>query len=183
MIPIPPQVFIFAAEHGGKILLGLLAIAIVIGGYLYWENTKINEGMRIKGQEWAEANAKIAQQAQEIIDAANRRNALEREADRKRNMEAITSYVNYSKDLEYKLSTTPKRVFVPVKSDSKTCDSALPGKADVPQVPTRRGESIEWAELGEETVRTLQSNTNEVERMAWLLADAQRQIKLCSTIQ
>lgn len=183
MIPIPPQVFIFAAEHGKKILLGLLAIAIVLGAYGYWKHTVYAAGAEDKLREWREYNVLKQHEAQQMIDAANRRNALEREADHKRNLEAITSYVNYSKNLEYQLSATPKRVFVPVKPNSKTCDGAMPGKADVPQVPTRRGESIEWAELGEETVRALDGNTAEVKRMAWLLADAQRQIKLCSTIQ
>jgi hypothetical protein len=183
MIPIPPQVYVFILKYGQKLLIGLLVLSIILAGYFYWKHTVFKEGAKQKEHEWIEYNAKIAQQAQEIIDAANRRNALEREADHKRNLEAITSYVNYSKDLEYKLSTTPKRVFVPVKSDSKTCDSALPGKADVPQAPDRRGREVEWAELGEETVRTLQSNTAEVERMAWLLADYQRQIRLCSTVQ
>lgn len=183
MIPIPPQVYVFILKYGQKLLIGLLVLSIILAGYFYWKHTVFKEGAKQKEHEWIEYNAKIAQQAQEIIDAANRRNALEREADHKRNMEAITSYVNYSKNLEYQLSTAPKRVFVPVKPDTKTCDGTVPGKADVPQAPDGRGGAVEWAELGEETIRTLQSNTAEVERMVWLLADAQRQIKLCSTVQ
>jgi len=183
MIPIPPQVYVFILKYGQKLLIGLLVLSIILAGYFYWKHTVYAAGAEDKLREWREYNTLKAHEAQQMIDEANHRNALEREADHKRNMEAITSYVNYSKNLEYQLSTAPKRVFVPVKPDTKTCDGTVPGKADVPQAPDRRGREVEWAELGEETVRTLQSNTAEVERMAWLLADAQRQIKLCSTVQ
>lgn len=183
MIPIPPQVFVFAVKYGQKILIGLLVLSIIIGAYFYWKHTVFKAGAQEKQREWAEYNLLKEREAQQIIDAANRENARLRNEDRKRYIGAINSYVEYNQTLERKLADTPKRVFVPVKSDSKTCRETVPGKTDLSQAPDRRGSAVEWAELGEEATRTLRATTAEVERMAWLLADAQRQIKLCSVVE
>lgn len=183
MIPIPPQVFVFAVKYGQKILIGLLVLSIIIGGYFYWKHTVFKAGAKEKEREWAEYNLLKEREAQQIIDAANRENARLRNDDRKRYIGAINSYVEYNQTLERKLADTPKRVFVPVKPNSKACDSALSGKTNVPQAPDGRGIETQWAELGEETVRTLQSNAAEVKRMAKLLELAQEQIKVCSTVQ
>ena len=183
MIPIPPQVFVFAIKYGQKILIGLLVLSIIIGAYFYWKHTVFKAGAEEKQREWAEYNLLREREAQQIIEAANRENARLRNEDRKRYIGAINSYVEYNKTLESKLASSPKRVFVPIKSDSKTCRETLPGKANIPEAPDRRGREIEWAELGEEATRTLRTTSAEVERMAWLLADAQRQISICSKVE
>lgn len=183
MIPIPPQVYLFAIKYGQKLLIGLLVLSIILAGYFYWKHTVFQAGAKEKEREWAEYNAKIDAEARAKIDAANRENVRLRNEDRKKYIGAINSYAEYNKTLESKLANTPKRVFVPVKSDSKTCGSALPGKTNVPQATDGRGGAVEWAELGEEATRTLRATSAEVERMAWLLADAQRALKECSVIE
>jgi len=59
------------AKYAMQILGGLLATALVIGGYYYWKHSVASEAIAERDEQWQERDRKDVQHAAEIMAAEN----------------------------------------------------------------------------------------------------------------
>lgn len=171
MIPLPLAKF--GVQYGTKILSGLLAIAIIWGGYIYWEHKQEKEGMAAERADWMDREAKINAKSEAIIELKQ----YEFERDLKKYKEErdheLNEYRQYSQKLERDLADAANhRLLVRTKANNKVCPNAGQSSAEVSQGNSARWQASDWAELAEEDSRAIQVTAIEAQKMANICAQA-----------
>ncbi len=183
MIPIPPQVFLFAIKYGQKILVGFLAVALVAGAYFFWEHKQEKEGRDKERLQWEERDRATVAKSVKLLQQANEENARLRELDQQRNLEAIKNYAQYNQKLERDLADNiNKRLRIRATCPSGSINAA-PVKTDLPERANPRNERTDWAELAESDSRAVWRTAYEVDRMSFLCKQAIHSIEQNYTLK
>ncbi len=179
MIPIPPQVFIFAAKYGLKILAALAIIAAL--GYTYH---KIDQGGYDRATALYEArDAKDAIKAADILAKAKKS-----VADKAKENDNILIGVLTHNDEQIKnliserdaALTRSLRINTKANADSR---NTLPGKASVLESDAGRGESACNQELASDNQRKLVYAEYQIARLADLHLSCVAQIERTHTLK
>lgn len=143
-------------EFGMKIMSVLVALLLVIGGYLYWKNNIVSEALNKSNAKLIEQSDALIKEKEEEVNKAKKQ-ILERTAN------AIQIYSKHYDDLRAAADRVPERVFINTKNNCGG-DSMSGTTKDRPKSEERLGRSSK-AELPRENIRELDKTIRMIEKM------------------
>ena len=179
MIPIPPQVFIFAAKYGLKILAALVIIAAL--AYTYH---KIDQGGYDRATALYEArDAKDAIKAAGILAAAKKSVADKSKENDNILIGVLTHNDQQIKNLIFERDAAVARsVYITTKTNADR-GNAMPGKAGVFKSDDPGGQGTCNQELAEDNKRKLINAEYQIARLADLHLSCVAQIERTHTLK
>lgn len=164
MIPIPPQVMVFMAQYGIKIL----AVLAIIAAYWFWYHHVYESGYAEAVAKYEKRDAKDTAKAESILAAAKK--SVEDKSKENDNI-LIGVLTHNDEQIKNLISerdaalTRSLRINTKANANSR---NTLPGKASVQQGDAGRGESTCNQELAGDNQRKLVTAEYEIARLAEL---------------
>lgn len=92
---IPPIVVELAFKYGNKIIAGVTAVSVLVGGYYYWEHKQEKEGRLEERAKWEERDADTKRQAENLLKRKNIEIELTKQHQHQQFTGALEKYADY----------------------------------------------------------------------------------------
>lgn len=163
MIPIPPQLMLYVAQYGTKILAALILVASIVAGYYYWKHEVTTEEHDKVVTECNQSREKFR------IDSEHFKLARQEEMDKLKNAQderlknAIKIYVEHYESNR----NTPAAASLRVKADCpiSTGSNAVPRAGQNRPAATEGSQRSGEAELSAGNLRQLNEVISKIEEM------------------